>query len=314
MKFLAFDMSFPDLNLLIALNVLLEEGSVVAAARRMHLSAPAMSRTLGRIREAVGDPIMVRAGRNLVPTPRALELQEQVRHLVEQATQVFSSGEHFDLSRVERRFTLRANNILVGDMAARLLEILNQKAPQCSLHFVSEAEFDDEALRRNRVDLFIGAQSGLEPEVHTQWLFSTRFVGLARRDHPIFSDEITPERFAAYPQVSVSRRGRSRGPIDEELEKRGLHRDVRMVTPSFHGSIFCLLESDLLLPIPEHALWRLHRLGLSLRQFTIPLALKPFDVIQAWHPRFDRDIAHTWLRTTVRDICLELCQDSLPLL
>ncbi|MGU1849543.1 LysR family transcriptional regulator, partial [Pseudomonas aeruginosa] len=78
-------MHLPDLNLLVALNVLLEEGSVVGAARRMHLSPPAMSRTLSRIREAVGDPIMVRAGRKLVPTPRALELQEQVRQLVDQA-------------------------------------------------------------------------------------------------------------------------------------------------------------------------------------------------------------------------------------
>ncbi|SEJ43836.1 transcriptional regulator, LysR family [Azotobacter beijerinckii] len=306
-------MSLPDLNLLVALNVLLEEGSVVAAARRMHLSAPAMSRTLGRIREAVGDPIMVRAGRNLVPTPRALELQEQVRQLVEQATRLFHSGEHFDLAGLERCFTLRANNVLVGDMAARLLQELGREAPRCTLRFVPEVEHDDAALRRNRIDLFIGALPGLEPEAKTQRLFSTRFVGLARRDHPLFDGEISPERFAAYPQVSVSRRGRACGPIDEELEKLGLQRDVRLVTPSFHGTIFCLLESDLLLPIPEHALWRLERLGLGLRQFAIPLPLKPFEVIQAWHPRFDNDVAHRWLRRTVAQVCLDLCASSAPL-
>lgn len=307
-------MSFPDLNLLVALNVLLEEGSVVAAARRMHLSAPAMSRTLGRIREAVGDPIMVRAGRQLVPTPRALALQEQVRHLVEQASQVFNSGgEHFDLRRTERCFTLRANNVLVGEMAVRLLTLLNQEAPLCRLRFVTETDVDDAALRHNRVDLFIGAPSGLEPEARTQQLFSTHFVGLARRHHPLFEQDISPERFAAYPQIAVSRRGRSRGPIDEALEALGLQRDVPIVTPSFHGSIFCLLETDLLLPIPEHALWRLQRLGLSLRQFEIPLPLKPFDVIQAWHPRFDKDPAHIWLRNSVQGICSALCRDAMPL-
>jgi len=306
-------MSLPDLNLLVALNVLLEEGSVVAAARRMHLSAPAMSRTLGRIREAVGDPIMVRAGRRLVPTPRALALQEQVRELVEQATQLFHSGEHFDLTALERCFTLRANNVLVGDMAARLLEELRREAPRCTLRFVPEVEHDDEALRRNRIDLFIGARPGLEPEAKTQRLFSTRFVGLARHGHPLFDGAISPARFAAYPQVSVSRRGRARGPIDAELEKLGLQRDVRLVTPSFHGTIFCLLESDLLLPIPEHALWRLDRLGLGLRQFDIPLPLQPFEVIQAWHPRLDNDVAHRWLRRAVAKVCLDLCASSSPL-
>ena len=85
-------MKLPDLNLLVALDILLEEGSAVAAARRMHLSAPAMSRTLARIRDAIGDPVFVRSGRRLAPTPRALELREQVRGVVEQAHAIFTSG------------------------------------------------------------------------------------------------------------------------------------------------------------------------------------------------------------------------------
>ncbi|WP_342615960.1 LysR family transcriptional regulator, partial [Pseudomonas aeruginosa] len=116
-------MHLPDMNLLVALNVLLEEGSVVGAARRMHLSPPAMSRTLSRIREAVGDPIMVRAGRKLVPTPRALELQEQVRQLVDQARDLFNTRETIQLDKLERCFTLRSNNTLVGGLATRILEI-----------------------------------------------------------------------------------------------------------------------------------------------------------------------------------------------
>ncbi len=306
-------MALPDLNLLIALNILLEEGSVTAAARRMHLSASAMSRTLGRIREAVGDPILVRAGRTLLPTPRALALQAQVRHLVDEAVQLFSCGEQFDLGRLERCFTLRSNNVLVGDMATRLLEIMSVEAPSCTLRFVPEVDYDDEALRRNQIDLFVGALPGLEPEVQTEPLFATRFVGLARRDHPLFAGEISAARFARFPQISVSRRGRARGPIDTELERLGLRREVRLVTPSFHGSIFCLLDSELLLPIPEHALWRLSRLGLGLRQFEIPLVLPEFNVIQAWHPRFSNDMAHCWLRQTVKRVCLELCRTSVPL-
>lgn len=179
------------MNLLVALNVLLEEGSVVGAARRMHLSPPAMSRTLSRIREAVGDPIMVRAGRKLVPTPRALELQEQVRQLVDQARDLFNTRETIQLDKLERCFTLRSNNTLVGGLATRILEIFSKEAPRCTLRFAPESDIDDEALRQNRIDLYIGASSWMEPEVKTQQLLTTRFVGLARQGHPIFDGDIT---------------------------------------------------------------------------------------------------------------------------
>ncbi|MBC7213409.1 MAG: LysR family transcriptional regulator, partial [Pseudomonas sp.] len=100
-------MQLPDMNLLVALDALLDEGSVVGAAQRMNLSPAAMSRTLGRIREAMGDPILVRAGRGLVPTPRALALRDQVRALVEQAGLVFRSGDEVDLPNLDRAFNIR---------------------------------------------------------------------------------------------------------------------------------------------------------------------------------------------------------------
>lgn len=224
-------MHLPDLNLLVALNVLLEEGSVVGAARRMHLSPPAMSRTLSRIREAVGDPIMVRAGRKLVPTPRALELQEQVRQLVDQARDLFNTRETIQLDKLERCFTLRSNNTLVGGLSIRLLEIFAEEAPRCTLRFVQESDIDDEALRQNRIDLYIGASSWMEPEVKTQQLLTTRFVGLARQGHPIFDGEITPQRFVAFPHIAVSRRGLNHGPLDQALGELGLKRDVKLIQP-----------------------------------------------------------------------------------
>ncbi|HBO1228086.1 LysR family transcriptional regulator [Pseudomonas aeruginosa] len=307
-------MHLPDLNLLVALNVLLEEGSAVGAARRMHLSPPAMSRTLSRIREAVGDPIMVRAGRKLVPTPRALELQEQVRQLVDQARDLFNTRETIQLDKLERCFTLRSNNTLVGGLSIRLLEIFAEEAPRCTLRFVQESDIDDEALRQNRIDLYIGASSWMEPEVKTQQLLTTRFVGLARQGHPIFDGEITPQRFVAFPQIAVSRRGLNHGPLDQALGELGLKRDVKLISPTFHSAIFALPGSDLLLPIAEHSLWRANRLGLGLRQFDIPVPLKTVMVVQAWHPRFDNDPAHRWFRQTIKRICEEVQSDPHPLL
>lgn len=297
-------MTSPDLNLLIALDVLLEEGSVVGAARRMNLSPPAMSRTLGRIREAVGDPVFVQAGRKLVPTPRALALRAQVRSAVELATQVLAPGTQVDLKTLDKRFNVRANDIFVGACSGRLLEEMERHMPRAMLRFAPEEDdVDDEALRSGRIDLFISASRRLGPEIRVQSLFTTTFVGMAREGHPIFDDEITPERFAAYPHIGVSRRGKSSGPIDTALEDLGLRRHVSLVVPTPYAAVFALAESDLILPFVEHLALGAIRSGQRVRMFDLPIPLETVLITQAWHPRFQSDPAHQWLRRTVRALC-----------
>ncbi len=296
-------MQLPDLNLLIALDALLDEGSVVGAARRLHLSPAAMSRTLTRIREAMDDPVLVRAGRGLVPTPRALAMQAQVRELVEQAAQVFQARDEVDMGTLERCFNVRSNDVFFGSFGARVLEAIRFEAPGCTLRFVPEGPGDDDALRDGQIDLYVASRRNFGPEIKLQNLFTTRFCGLAREGHPIFDAPITPERFAAYDQVSVSRRGRARGPIDPALAELGLERRIALITPNFHSAIFSVAGSDLLLPLPEPVLWGVASLGLRMRAFEIPLTLEEVVVSQAWHPRFDKDPAHRWLRQTLKRIC-----------
>ncbi|KVU30037.1 hypothetical protein WK65_04910 [Burkholderia ubonensis] len=158
-----------NLNLLISLDALLEEGSVAGAARRMNLSPPAMSRTLARIRETVGDPIFVHGGRKMVPTPRALD----------------------------RQFSVRATDVFVGVYSSQLLEEMARGMPRAMVRFMPEADdVDDDALRSGRIDLFISASRRLGQEIRVRPLFTTKFVGLARSGHSIFDDDITPKRFA----------------------------------------------------------------------------------------------------------------------
>ena len=217
-------MQLPDMNLLVALDALLDEGSVVGAAQRMNLSPAAMSRTLGRIRDALGDPILVRAGRGLVPTPRALALREQVHGLVEQAGQVFRSRDDVDLVNLDRAFNIRTNDLFIALYGAQLLRMMLAQAPHTVLRFVPEGSGDDDAVLRNgQIDLIISSAIELGPEIKVQSLFNTYFVGLAREGHPIFDAQITPERFAAYPQISVSRRGRANGPIDVAGANKATH-------------------------------------------------------------------------------------------
>lgn len=297
-------MEHPDLNLLLALDILLEEGSVVGAARRMNLSPPAMSRTLGRIRETLGDPVFVQAGRKLVPTPRALALREQVRAALEQATQVLAPTPDVDLKALERRFNVRANDVFVGLHAGRLLEALAAEMPRAVLRFSPEEDdVDDEALRSGRIDLFISASRKLGPEIRVQPLFTTAFVGIARQGHPIFEDDITAERLTRWGHIGVSRRGKSSGPIDAALQALDLRRHVALVVSTPFTAFFALQDSDLLLPLPEHLVDSALAAGLRIRAFDLPIPLETVVFTQAWHPRFQNDPAHQWLRRTIRDLC-----------
>ncbi|CAM3958148.1 Nodulation protein D 2 [Bordetella tumbae] len=299
-------MSRPDLNLLLALDALLDEGSVIGAARRMHLSAPAMSRTLSRIREALGDPVFVQVGRKLVPTPRALALREQVRLAVEQASQVFASDAEIDLKSLDRRFNVRATDEFVSIHLGHLLDAMAREMPRAMLRFSPEEDdVDDEALRSGRIDLFISASRKLGPEIRVQSLFTTTFVGVARANHPIFDEEITPERLTRWEHINVSRRGKAVGPVDAALEAQGLRRHVALVLPNPYTALFALQDSDLLLPLPQHLATTALSAGLRMRVFDLPTPLETVLLTQAWHPRLEGDPAHQWLRQTIHTLCNE---------
>ncbi|MCY1288917.1 PCP degradation transcriptional activation protein [compost metagenome] len=246
----------------------------------------------------------MRAGRGLVPTPRALELREQVRGVVEQATGFFRSAE-VELATLERQFHIRTNDIFMVCYGGRLFERVHRQAPGVVLRFVPEIDGDDDALRSGRIDLIVGASSRLTPELKSQGLFESRFVGLAREGHPIFEAEITPRRFAAFDQISVSRRGLARGPIDTALGELGLQRRVVMISPSFFPAVLALRDSELILPMPDPVASTCRNLGLPLRAFDIPLPLETVNVRQSWHPRFDNDFAHRWLRGLIKQCCLD---------
>ncbi|PKU22963.1 LysR family transcriptional regulator [Telmatospirillum siberiense] len=299
-------MTIPDLNLLIAFDVLIEECSVARAAERMGISSPSMSRTLARIRETVGDPVLVRAGRQLVPTERALALRQRVHDAVEQASSVLRPEGPLNLSTLDRRFTIRAGEGVIGALAAGLTARIAAKAPKVVLRFAPEGEKDDDALREGRVDLDIAALREMGPEIRVQTIFRDHVVGIVRSGHPILADTITPESFVQFGQIGVSRRGRTTGPIDRALQTLGLTRRIALIVPSFQSALFALPTSDLIGLVPKHVLRGVVDLGMNLKTFELPLPLETVVIAQAWHPRLDSDSAHRFLRESVRSICAEL--------
>jgi DNA-binding transcriptional LysR family regulator len=295
-------MARPDLNLLVTLDVLLAEGSVARAAQRLKLSPSAMSRTLSRLREATGDPLLVRAGRKLVPTPRALALRSRVGPLVREAEEVLRPAEGTDLTRLTRTFTLRTSEGFVETFGPALLARVTRDAPLVKLCFAQKPDKDSTALREGSVDLETGvveASSG--PELLTQALFRDRLVGVVRADHPLSTGRMSAARYAAGRHVSVSRAGLGRDVIDEALAKLGLTRDVAAVLAGgFAGALGLARASELIATVPE-----LHTATLrdGMHTFALPVATTPFTVSMLWHPRLDADPAHRWLRTALREVC-----------
>ncbi len=224
----------PDLNLLVTLDVLLAEGSVARAARRLRLSPSAMSRALARLRETTGDPLLVRAGRGLVPTPRALELRGQVGPIVEGAKAALRPVETLDLKQLVRTFTLRTSDGFVEGFGPGLIARISRQAPRVRLRFVQKPDKDSAPLRDGTVDLETGVVGKVTgPEVRTQALFRDRFIGVVRKGHPLSKGKITQRRYVAGRHILVSRRGRDAGPIDEALKLLGWNARSRRSSAAF---------------------------------------------------------------------------------
>jgi DNA-binding transcriptional LysR family regulator len=301
-----------DLNLLTALDALLAEGSVVGAARRLHLSSSAMSRTLARLREATGDPLLVRAGRGLVRTPHATELRGRVRDLVQDARIVLCPDvTSLDLSELNRSFTIRANEGFVEVFAGQLVAAVTAVAPSVRLHFAPKPDKDVEALREGLVDLEIGVLGKSGPEIRIQTLFHDHFVCAVREGHPLLgTGEITAERYAECSHVVASRRGQESGPVDEALGALGLARTVVAVVPSFRAALTVASVSDLVALVTDSFFNATQgpqaRYGpVEVKSFPLPVRTKAITVSQMWHPRLDADPAHRWLRGLVLAACRE---------
>lgn len=296
-------MARPDLNLLVALDVLLQEGNVTRAAERLRLSPSAMSRALARLRETTGDPLLVRAGRGLVRTPHALELVERVGQLVKDAEALLRPAETVDLGVLTRTFTLRASDGFVESFGPDLISRVIEKAPGVRLRFVQKTNNDAASLRDGNVDLEIGVADETIREIRAESVFRDRFIGVVRMGHPLTRTKITPKRYASGGHIRVSRRGLERGAVDEALKPYGLEREITVVVGGFAAALALARASDLIATVPER---QTRNLRTDLWMFPLPIPTPEITVSMLWHPRLDVDPAHRWLRTCVRRVSAEV--------
>ncbi len=293
-----------DLNLLVALDVLLSERSVTLAARRLGLSPSAMSRTLARLRAATGDPLLVQAGRALVPTPYAEQLADRVHLLARDAEAVLTPA-HVEVepTSLERTFTIRTNEGFVALFAPALVMAVTEAAPHVRLRFAPKPDKDAAPLREGMIDLEIGTAGASAPEVRSRLLFRDRFIGAVRSGHPVLEGPVTPKRYVAYGHVVASRRGAWTGPVDEALVELGLKREIIAIVPSFADALNVARRSDLIALVPRSSVADSERMAQGLQEFDLPVPVPDLAISIMWHPRLDADPAHRWLRQIFIEIC-----------
>jgi DNA-binding transcriptional LysR family regulator len=291
-----------DFNLLLTLDVLLAEQNVARAARRLQLSPSAMSRALARLRETTGDPLLVRAGRGLVPTPRALELRERIGPLVQDIEAVLRPLKALKLGELERSFTLRSSDGFVENFGAALIERVAREAPGVRLCFLPKPDKASTPLREGAVDLetgVLGATMG--PEIRTQALFRDHWVGVVREGHPLAGHEhVTAEQFALARHIGISRRGEVGGPVDEALAPLGLQRHLAVTVGGFVAALAIARATDLIACVPDRHTQNLRG---GLHSFALAFPVPPLSISLFWHPRFQADPAHLWMRQVVLETC-----------
>jgi DNA-binding transcriptional LysR family regulator len=284
-----------DLNLLVALKVLLEEEAVTVAAKKYGRSVSAMSRTLSRLRETLNDPILVRAGDRLVATPRAKELLPTVTRLIEDAEAILEPVK-FDPANLHRQFTIQSNDDIAAALSAPLVAALGRVSAGASVRFALEGPGSADALREGRVDLAIGSGKPPFPEMISLRLNRQRTVGAARIGHPIFDAPITPASFAAADHVGRSRKERAWGPIDDALAAKSLARHIKLVVPSSRTALKAAAKTDLIATGADVLVQSAVRAGAAIRAFELPVPTPILVTSLSWHPQFDADGAHEWFR------------------
>ncbi|MFM2478574.1 LysR family transcriptional regulator [Celerinatantimonas sp. MCCC 1A17872] len=302
-------MTHPDFNLLAALDALLSEQSVVGAAKHLKLSTSAMSRTLARLRQVTGDPLLVRSGRQMVLTPYAQSIRERTRQTVFDALDILTPEvSQVDFTTLERTFVLRANEGFIDAFASSLIMRVAQDAPHVRLSFMLKPEKSADALREGRTDLEIGVlgNNPMGPEIRIKGLFHDRFIGVVRRSHPLANAELSPERYTTFGHIVASRRGEFSGPVDKLLQQQGLSRRIVATVPGFPAAISVAKSSDLIALVPASFLISQplnDEPGAALWAFELPVATDSITISMMWHPRLQNDSAHRWLRDLVQDVC-----------
>ena len=288
-----------DLNLFVVFDAIYSEGSITRAAEVLHLTQPAVSHALGRLREVLSDELFIRSARGMRPTPYADQLIGTVRQSLNQLQRGLQQSVEFTPSRLNTQFRLNIRDMFEVLLMPELIRCCRRYAPEVTFSCIRvprEQLIHD--LASGRVDLAAEILLNHDESIVRRKVSEDRLVCLLRTGHPALEKDWTLAEMLRWPHVLVSTREHGPGYEDVQLSRHGLQRQIGLRTPHFFSAALVVAQSDLLVCAPERFANILsRRLGLMVKPF--PMTLAPLELYLYWHYSVDQEPAHRWLREQV---------------
>ncbi len=286
-----------DLNLLTVFEALALERNVSKAASRLHLSQSAVSHALGRLRDAFGDDLFVRASRGVVPTARALALQPKILQALDAVRSVYRRDATFSPKQATGQVRMGSTEAFEHLVLPKLIPLLSREAPDLVLNSrMVHGRLPKEDMEQGICDVAVAGFFGDLPEgFYKRKLYEDDFVCLVRKDHPRIRKEPTLDQYVAERHLLISPQGDLHGIVDQQLEKKKRSRVVVAGISNFLTPGAVVASSDLILTMPSR-LAELHRKLHALNLFAIPVPVPKVVMVMTWHERTHRDPLHQWFR------------------
>ncbi|MDF2443638.1 MAG: hypothetical protein JWR01_1841 [Subtercola sp.] len=310
-------MAYVDLILLTALDALLQQGTVTGAARQLNLTPPAVSRSLKRLRDVTGDPLLIRRGRRLVPTPMALSLRDRAHRVLDDVHDILAPRTEVSDAEIEQNlaatFAVQAVSDTAEIFGPALVSAIRQRTKNVQVRLLDDGPLQGEALPGGRIDVYLGHPLvSTDDDILRERLLSDRMVLVGSKDGYLSQTApgtvLTSAELVSVPHVTPSRHCDYQSALSRHLDDIGLSRDVAVSTPSFTSAFTILRHSDFLCMAPDWLTRPLLGEDLITRPFDAPLS--PMFIEMAWHRRTHSDPAHRWLRDRVREAALSLHPDA----
>lgn len=299
-----------DLNLLYVLVALARQRSVSAAAHALKRSQPAISVALGKLREFFEDPLFIRTGNVMQPTPRALTLVKSAQAVLERIEMDIVTSASFDPHTRHGAVTLALSDVGEVVMLPAIMKGLRQLMPHATIRSVSLPPDPLAAqLERGAIDLAIGYFPDLKKNnFFQQVLYFDTFAGVIRADHPVTSGTLSIAQYLQLEHAVVRVESRTEEVIERYLAARHMHRRIALSTPHFASAPIVVAQSDLIVTIPKPLAQYFTRVDANLRVIGLPFKPPQIALKQFWHRRYNNDARNRWLRAL---IC-NLFQDRRP--
>lgn len=286
-----------DLNLLVVLDALLREGSGTRAARRLGRTQSAVSHALGRLRDVFGDPLFIRVGPALRPTPRADALRAPLADLLDRTVGLLGGADELDPRRLERTFVVGSTDLLDNTALPGLLTALAEEAPHVSVTTRTVGDHLERALQQREVDVAFVTHLETQAGLGGEDLFDDVLHLMLRRGHPALKKPITLDVYCALSHVLVAPKGGDRGPIDQALADLGRQRHITLRTPSFTAALRVVAATDLVVALPARFARTAPR-SVVVKKLPLPDLGHTFRL--AWSLALEHDAGHRWFRGQLR--------------